>query len=469
MMKPVTSLLLFGALLGFGSAAMAQEVSDPPSPRQMMLAAGYKAMFTCSATFNAGKTPEQIAAHELDHIYPDYEPAMALLPDAVIDRKKKLVSVQYSEDMPPRVSVWQGATGCVAMPAGTSLQQADARSDILLYQLPYRPSKTPWPAGDVVSDTPLPADKQEALGTVVGQAFAGDFKGRTTAVVIVQDGDIVAEQYIDGFSVHTSQRTWSVAKSIAASVIGAAVQQDILTVEETVNLADWQDDPRQAMTLENLLHMASGLDSEPAGNRTDDVYFGGGLVTEHATKGALLAPPGEKWRYANNDTMLAMLVLKDRMDNQEAYLDFPFEALLNKIGMFHTNPETDWQGNFVLSSQVWTTARDLARLGMLYLNDGVWDGERILPEGWADYVSTPAPAQPPCRSDNGCRQYGAQFWLYKDYPGVPNDTYAALGNRGQFLIIVPSRDVVIVRRGYDWRENYFDGPVFTAAVLEALE
>ena len=135
--------------------------------------------------------------------------------------------------------------------------------------------------------------------------------------------------------------------------------------------------------------------------------------------------------------------------------------------------DRDWDGDFILSSQVWTTARDLARLGQLYLNDGVWDGQRILPEGWADYVAAPAGAQPPNRlgenADKPGRGYGAQFWRYENYPGVPNDTYAALGNRGQFVIIVPSRQAVIVRRGYDWRGNYFDGPAFAAEVLAALE
>jgi CubicO group peptidase (beta-lactamase class C family) len=140
--------------------------------------------------------------------------------------------------------------------------------------------------------------------------------------------------------------------------------------------------------------------------------------------------------------------------------------------MYHTVPETDWDGDFVFSSQVWTTARDLARLGQLYLNDGVWQGKRILPKDWARYVATPAPAQPQNRlGDKGNapgRGYGAQFWLYENFPGVPNGTYAALGNRGQFVIIFPSRQVVIVRRGYDYAGQRFNGPAFTADVLKHL-
>ena len=196
-------------------------------------------------------------------------------------------------------------------------------------------------------------------------------------------------------------------------------------------------------------------------------------MVQHAAKNSLEATPGHRWRYANNDTMLAMRVLRENMANDERYHAFPFKALLHTIGMYHTVPEMDWGGDFILSSQVWTTARDLARLGQLYLNDGLWQGEQILPQGWSDYVAAPAPAQPPNRlgdkaKDPG-RGYGAQFWRYENYPGVPNDTYAALGNRGQFVIIVPSRNTVIVRRGYDYRGNYFDGPAFTAEILSSLE
>ena len=133
--------------------------------------------------------------------------------------------------------------------------------------------------------------------------------------------------------------------------------------------------------------------------------------------------------------------------------------------MRHTLPETDWQGNFILSSQVWTTARDLARLGQLYLQDGVWQGERLLPQGWAKYVATPAPAQP--AKGPG---YGAQFWLFGPADGLPEDTYAMQGNRGQYVMIVPSRNIVVVRRGFDsvGDGERFDVAKFTADVLAAL-
>jgi CubicO group peptidase (beta-lactamase class C family) len=230
-------------------------------------------------------------------------------------------------------------------------------------------------------------------------------------------------------------------------------------------IPEWQSpgDPRQAIATDHLLRMASGLHSDTAGNRTDATYFGGSTVTEDATHWPLEAPPATRFRYANNDTLLAIRGLKAKLGGGERALAFPFTDLFWRIGMTRTVPETDWQGNFILSSQVWTTARDLARLGLLYLDDGVWNGERILPPGWGGYVSRRGPAQP--ASGYG---YGATFWTFPPDLGIPADAYLAQGNRGQYLVIVPSRRIVIVRRGFDGPGTGFDPGRFTQDVLAAL-
>ena len=467
-------LLAISAPLCIGIDSFAQ--TPEPTRQDIALAAGYKAMFTCSATFNGGKVEAQISDDELSNFYGDYVSAMKLTGDIIVNTAEKYVSVTFADDMPPFMSAWREHLGCTALPQGASAEFIKNLPRIKLKSPKYNPADIMWPIGDKLPNDPLPDSIDEnALNGTLEKAFAGDFKGATTAVVISQNGRIIAERYRPDFDKYTSQRTWSVAKSIAASVIGAAQYKGLIDVKDRAGLEAWshKGDPRAEITIENLLQMASGLNSDPAGNRTDNVYFGGGLVVQNATKNPLEAPPGARWRYANNDTMLAMRALREQMSNDRRYHAFPFKALLHKIGMFNTLPEMDWGGDSVMSSQVWTTARDLARLGQLYLNDGDWNGEQILPKGWANYVAAPAPAQPPNRlgdkaSDPG-RGYGAQFWRYENYPGVPNDTYAALGNRGQFVIIVPSRNVVIVRRGYDYRGNYFDGPSFAAEVLAALE
>jgi len=216
-------------------------------------------------------------------------------------------------------------------------------------------------------------------------------------------------------------------------------------------------DPRGRVTLDHLLHMASGLGSNSAGNRTDAIYFGGTAVDEEAPNWPLVTAPGSTFRYANNDTLLAVLSISP------TFAQHPPSELFARLNMHSTIAETDWRGNYVLSSQVWTTARDLARFGLLYLNDGVWNDQRILPEGWRAYVSTPSGPQPP--GDFG---YGASFWLLNHSEGVPPDTFAAFGNRGQYVIIVPSRDIVIVRRAEDPAGARFDIAAFTRDVLAAL-
>ena len=441
-------------------------------------------MFTCSAIFNGGKNSAQIAADELDHIYPDFAAGMAAIGKTKVNTAEKIISVEYDANMPPRISAWREHLGCTALPQGADKSAIKYLPRVELETATRDMADVAWPMGDRLPNAPLPdsVDKAE-LDDAIGRAFDGDFGGATTSVLVMQDGRILDERYREGWNKDTSQRTWSVAKSIGASIIGAAVEDDMIDVKDKAGLEAWSrpGDPRADITVENLLQMASGLQSDPepgkSGNRTDQVYFGGGLMAQQATRNPLEAKPGTRWKYANNDTMLAVHALREAMDDDSKFHAYPFNALLHPIGMYDTVPETDWGGDFILSSQVWTTARDLGRLGQLYLDDGVWkyDGEpkRILPEGWASYVAAPAPAQPPNRQGEAAsepgRGYGAQFWRYENYPGVPNDTYAALGNRGQFLIIVPSKRTVIVRRGYDWRGNYFDGPKFAAEVLATLE
>lgn len=447
-----TSLLL--------SAAHAQDTD----PAQLSLVAGYKAAFTCSAHFNAGRSVEQIAGDELHRIYPGYRETMATLPDAVIDDEKKIVSVSYIKGEPPRIVVWRPYLGCTQLPTGADKGMIGR----LLYVKSFWDRLAPAPLSEALSDNAT------LLGAVEA-AFDRKTYGEgteTTAVLVMKDGAIVAEKYREGFDRNTPQRTWSVAKSIAATIIGAAVHDGLIDVEEPAGLAVWSvpGDPRGSITVENLLHMSSGLTSPAAGNRTDDVYFGGGRVVDHAITNRLVAEPGTRWRYANNDTMSAVRALRERMNDDQQFIEYPFWRVLLPLGMERTFLETDWNGDFVLSSQVWTTARDLARVGLLYLNDGVFEGERILPEGWADYVATPAPAQPPLEREDGSQipGYGAQFWLYGERHGLPEGTYAARGNRGQFLVIIPSRNVLIVRRGFD-DGGGFDLARFSADVLAALE
>lgn len=464
-MKP---LALAALALLLPVAAQPQEGGQTEA-LEKALAAGYKAGFTCSATFNAGQTLREIELNELSGIYPDYRETYEALPAAQIDFNRKIVTVSYGEGMPPRMAVWRKGLGCTQLPIGAGEEAIE-----------YLPAFTEWPDAPAeeldrvelmpgILRDPISLSSFGTFDAAVDFAFDGATYGegtKTSAVLIVHKGEILQERYARGINATTPQRTWSVAKSIAATIIGAAEWQGVTDIDHPIVIDAWSSgaDPRHKITLRNLLNMASGLDSGESGSRTDRVYFGGARVIDAATTAVLEAPPGTRFKYANNDTLIALRSIREKIGDDGAYLRFPYEQLLWKIGAYRTTLETDWNGDFIGSSQVWTTARDLARIGLLYLNHGMWGDERLLPQDWVEFVTTPAPAQP----EGDSFGYGAQFWLF-DHDGVPDDAFAAMGHRGQYLVIIPSRDLIIVRRGYDNSGGTrFAIDRFTADIVAAL-
>lgn len=458
--------LLHGLLV---APAWASEGGDTPAMTRA-LAAGYKATFICGGTFNAGRSLDEIEANELNRFYPDYREIVEGLPDAVIDKEAGTVSVAWSNSLPPRVSVWRPVFGCTQLPMGAGAEAGEALPRFA-GEGPVVPEDDTDPRIDPAAGKAPVIHDPKALERVTQAAFDGKSFGdgvATSGIVIVRDGMVIAERYDRGIDAVTSQRTWSVAKSISATVIGAATAQGLVSPEEPAGLAAWSSpgDPRGQITLANLLHMGSGLDSGVSGSRTDRLYFGGARIIDRAVPAGLEVAPGTRFKYANNDTLLAMRTLRERIGDDDAYHRFPYERVLWPIGAVRTAVEMDWNGDFLSSSQVWTTARDMARIGQLYLNDGVWDGRRILPEGWAAFVSRPAPAQP----ENDGWGYGAQFWLNAAGSELPADTFRAAGHRGQYIVIIPSRNTVIIRRGFDESGGVrFDIDQFTAQVLDALD
>jgi CubicO group peptidase (beta-lactamase class C family) len=230
------------------------------------------------------------------------------------------------------------------------------------------------------------------------------------------------------------------------------------------------DDPRNAITLRNLLNMSSGLYPIDNGGLeyatgSGMSYWAGASSVKQALGKALIRKPGTVWDYENYDTILAVYRMKLALGSDQAYLEWPRRALFDRIGMRNTLVSTDRFGDFILSSQVYTNARDLARFGLLYLNKGMWNGQRIISEDWIRFVRTPAPST----AANG-NFYGGQFWLVPDNRKgeVPGDAYATMGNRGQYTVIVPSHDLVIVRRGLDYGRQGFDAWDMAREVLKAF-
>ena len=414
------------------------------------LAAGYKALFLCSAIANAERngatrTPESVEAWELTGIQSPLDSMIDDLPYRIHrdgSGELRSVSVKWTDDALPRMAVHNSRRGCSQLPIGGAP----------LPIVTKRPALQRDRAALLAPGTTLSASFAKAFGSTYGEGT------RTTAVLAMRDGQVLGEVYATDFGPAVPQRTWSVAKSIAATLVGAAVQRGQADVANRAGLGLGLNDRRTGITIDHLLRMASGRYSDTPGNRTNPLYYGGSTVAETALHWPLVHEPGQVFRYANNDTLAAIKAI------EEALEEHPPAQFFAQLDMRDTVAETDWRGDYILSSQVWSTARDLAKLGQLYLDDGVLpSGERVLPEGWAKYVSSPSGPQP-----DGAFGYGAGFWLLNKSEGVPSDTFAAMGNRGQFIVIVPSLNTVIVRRGEDPAGHRFDIAGFTRDVLESL-
>jgi CubicO group peptidase (beta-lactamase class C family) len=276
----------------------------------------------------------------------------------------------------------------------------------------------------------------------------------------------------------TKTRTWSTAKSIAATLIGTAVAEGKLGLDSPLPFRNWgpgrnpvpESDPRTKITLRSILNMSSGL--YPVDNNVNAYvrgstlgYFGGVSTAIGALDRGIVREQGTTFDYENYDSLLGVYALKTVIGNQQTYLEYPRRALFDKIAMRNTMAGMDRFGDYVLSSQVYTNARDLARFGLLYLNGGTWNGKRVVPESWIRFARTPAPST----RDLG-RIYGGQFWLVPDeLTDLPQDAYSTAGSRGQFTMIIPSYDLVIVRRGEDWlSRDGFDNWDLLRQVLKAF-
>lgn len=456
--RALVPLLVLTAPLAMATAtATAQQIPAAAATTQdRAIAAGYKAAMYCAGMFNAGRTAGQIDRDELRGIYPQYDAIVPTL-TAQVDRTRGVVTVAYDPAMPPRRVSWTAANGCTAAPIGSVAGRSAAPAAAARPAAAADPRR--WPLGDAGITPSTSPTLHAAVATAFDRATHGA-ESETVGVVVVKDGKVVAERYRDGFGPFVSNRTWSVGKSIAGTLLGIALHDAKLTPGARTTNWPLAGDPRGAITYDQLLRMASGLHSDTAGNRTDAIYFGGTTVTEQATAWPLEARPGTRFRYANNDILLAVHSLRGVM--RDRYRGFPQRALFAPLGMTHSVAETDWQGNYILSSQVWSTARDLARLGQLWLDDGVWNGRRLLPAGWMTYMTTPSGPQPATGPG-----YGATMWLFGEKQGLPAGSYAAQGNRGQYVMVVPSERLVVVRRGEDPGAARFDVAGFTAAILAA--
>ncbi len=323
---------------------------------------------------------------------------------------------------------------------------------------------------DSVQGVKLDKDKLE-------KALVAEFQKteekQTRAVVVLYDSLLVAEKYADGFGKNTPLIGWSMTKSITATLVGMLVKEGKLSLQQKALFEDWKNatDPRKDITLDHLLRMSSGL-------KFDEEYFLPSDATKmlFSSQSVAQIPKGKQlefpidthWSYSSGTSNLVSQLIRNQFDNQQAYWSYPYDSLFNKLGMKSMVMEPDASGTFVGSSFAYATARDWAKLGALYLKKGYWNGEQIFNKDWADYVGTPTPTAP-------AGGYGAHFWMDagdskqgKMWKGVPKDAYYMSGFEKQCVMIIPSRNIVIVRLSYS-KTDREDLGNFVESVLNAFE
>ncbi|WP_163398531.1 serine hydrolase domain-containing protein [Flavobacterium fluviatile] len=305
----------------------------------------------------------------------------------------------------------------------------------------------PFPYGNLEpKDTIFSNIDYSKLEKAIDDAFdkSGGKLKRTRAVVVLYKNKLIAEKYDTGFTKDSKILGWSMTKSITSSAFGVLAKQGKIDIYKPAPVAEWQNDERKNITINDLLHMNSGLEWEENYNTICDatkMLF----QAEDMGKVQLDKPaefkPNTHWNYSSGTTNLLSLILRRQFKTQQEYLDFWYSAVIDKIGMSSMIVEQDMSGTFVGSSYAWATARDWSKFGLLYLNKGNWNGEQILDESWVKYTATPT------NTSEG--KYGAQFWLNAGgkFPDAPRDMFYCSGYQGQMVAIIPSKDMVIVRMG----------------------
>ena len=478
-MKRTALLLAF--LCSNASLAQQEETYDYFGANREMIRNGVQAVLMCNGLYTSNRTLREVYRHELAYLAPERfvgPVGTAAGGEYETNDEIKAVAIGGPTTGPTIRAAFREGIGCVVMAPDQSFDDIDSLPKL---ELPYPdvdPALTAWPNGDQVPDKPLPDYVDEdALLAASDWAFVRESPEQTTlSLIVVHKGDIIHERYDNGADVTTRTRTWSTAKSIAVTLIGMLVDEGKMALDEPLGFEflpeaiNPESDPRNKITLRHVLNMSSGLytvDSRGMEYATGSglAYWAGASSINGMRDRGLIREPGSFWDYENYDTLLAVYAMKQALGDDETYQQFPRKALLDKIGMRNTLLSTDRFHDFILSSQVYTNARDLARFGLLYAQNGMWDGERLISEDWVEFVRTPAPAT----AESG-NFYGGQWWLVPDdRTDVPKDAYTTAGNRGQYVIVVPSHDLVIVRRGLDWGRQGFDEWDLTREVLKAFD
>jgi len=395
----------------------------------------------CSSVFIAEKDPGRVSAEDLS-FFP------INLARTVVDYEEKSVTATVF-GLAKRKAVFREGLGAVIV-----LETPEEEVKLESFTIPdpgYSQDTIPWPKGDVLPDSLPKGVNYAKLEGIIGEAFDPpdtEPLKKTLSVAVVYDGALIAEKYLDGYDEFTEFQGWSITKSLTSAMVGILVGEGRMDIKTPVNIPEWKNDIRAETTIENLLHMNSGLKWVENYFTVSDatvMFFTNENMYDYAVGRPSEFTPGSSYYYSSGDPNLISGLIRKTIGDDQIYWEFPYNALLHRIGMLNTLIETDVAGNFVSSSYSYGTTRDWARFGLLYFNDGIFAGDTVLPPGWVDFTRQEAP------NSNG--KYAGTFWLQEPNPlnalkDVPEDVFFADGFIGQRIYIIPSKKLVVVRTGY---------------------
>jgi CubicO group peptidase (beta-lactamase class C family) len=427
--------------------------------RSFPIISGYSAKNACSCLFIQHRDEEDVKREELG----DFPLSLGSI---AVDWKDASITGSVW-GLAKRKAIYRKGFGCTLV---NDFSESSLRSQT--FDVPQHDAiqSGSWPFTDSIKQQHFNKAK---LDSAFDYIFSnGNIKNAFThAALVLYDGQLVAEKYAPGYTDTTKFLGWSVAKSIMGALTGILVKEGRLTLTQPAPVPQWSNvsDKRHGITVENLLQQTSGLDfrEDYAGySEVTNMLFNKGDMATYVADLPLKYKPGSVFYYSSGNTNLLSGIIR-RVVGEKEYHSFPYTALFYKLGMYHTLLEPDASGTYVGSSYIYASARDYVRFALLYYNDGVWNGERILPEGWVQKTITP-PAV------NTLKNYGYQFWLNgvskkdpakREYPDVPADMYYADGYGGQDIYIIPSKKIIVVRVGL----HTIDENGFLKSVIDAFQ
>ena len=440
----------------------------------MPIGTGHAAKTLCSNVFISQRNPQQVFTEDIAPVHFLFKPVRFS-----VDRNEKSVTSTAFGAFKTK-AVFRPGCGCTVV---NDTAESDLRSQTFmqtgLRKMTNSQNNLAWPEGNSGPVDPLPAGIDAAkLNHAMDAAFAEADDARlrkTRAVAVVYDGQLIAERYAPGFDPSMPLLGWSMSKSVTNALVGILVKAGKLNLHAPAPVDEWSPkDPRSRITLDQLLRMSGGLEFNEAYAPFSDavsMFYDSYDFAAYAAAKPLEAEPDTKWHYSSGSAnIVARIVRRTAEKTDSNYFIFLYRELFDRIGMHSAIFEPDPSGTFVGSSYVFATTRDWARFGLLYLQDGIWNGERILPEGWVEYTTTPTPKAP-------LGEYGALFWLNAGsaedqnnckWPRAPRDAYYASGFQEQKVIVIPSRKVVLVRLGGTTLRSAWSDEDFIENVLAAL-